>query len=261
MPAIYPTSAQPFHSMDLPVELRIQIYEPIVVVGNIFFRAEYSSSEYKAYHRPSLSILRVSKAVHHEAEETYLTENLFVLPSRFHDRMPYTSEEYFKRGECDLIPSPLFSQRGLQMIKHVYVDTSAEYLPVRPSHWIDDDPEFDRMTQRQRFEEVHASASEQLRVEVYNSVNVLSHNMSALTTIQLGFAQVHCPMGCCRNIDCYDSELVQLLSVMKSVRILGLRNQEEQDKFMKSWSEMSDQWHDPDDDSVPEWPNITPGTV
>ncbi|KAF3040397.1 hypothetical protein E8E11_007956 [Didymella keratinophila] len=47
---------------------------------------------------------------------------------------------------------------------------------------------------------------------------------------------------------------------MKSVRILGLRNQEEQDQFMKSWSEMSGQWHDPDHDYVPEWPNTTPST-
>ncbi|KAF3036641.1 hypothetical protein E8E11_004871 [Didymella keratinophila] len=144
MPAISPTPAQPARFMDLPVELRVQIYELLVVVGKIFFRTEYSPSEHRAYHRPSLSILRVSKAVHHEAEETYLTKNLFVLPSRFHDRMPYTSEEDFERGKYDLIRSPLFSQRGLQIIKLIdpqrHVLLLALHLSTRANDYWDGPP-------------------------------------------------------------------------------------------------------------------------
>jgi hypothetical protein len=81
---------QTFRFLDLPAELRCQIYEYFVVVGKIFYSPDYYSvknekrfKDWEAYRTPELTILRVCKQMHSEAEEIYLSKNLFVLPDFF----------------------------------------------------------------------------------------------------------------------------------------------------------------------------------
>lgn len=75
--------------LSLPAELRVRIYEELLVVGKVFLddHGRYTHHEtppreidMNYYRKPSLAILRVSKLVHEEAEEVYLSKNLFVFP-------------------------------------------------------------------------------------------------------------------------------------------------------------------------------------
>ncbi|KAF2997626.1 hypothetical protein E8E13_004402 [Curvularia kusanoi] len=74
------TSNTVFRFMDLPVESRLQIYGHLVVVGKVFYTPDAQSihnsarfKDFRAYRKPHLSILRVSKAVHKEAERYNVT--------------------------------------------------------------------------------------------------------------------------------------------------------------------------------------------
>lgn len=64
--------------MDLPVELRLLVYEELVVVGKVFFTPDYYElteggrfKDYEQYRKPRLQILRVSREVRNEAERVY----------------------------------------------------------------------------------------------------------------------------------------------------------------------------------------------
>jgi hypothetical protein len=66
--------------MDMPTEIRLLIYEELLIVGKVFYkprRYEVNSGcrfiDHKKYRKPPLQIFCVSKQVHQEAEEVYLS--------------------------------------------------------------------------------------------------------------------------------------------------------------------------------------------
>lgn len=225
--------------MDLPVELRLRVYEELVVVGKVFYTPEEASLDsiarfegYSAYLKPSLAILRVSRTVHNEAEYVYMSQNLFVLPFEFEHQYPFGNH-----GTLD--HRLIFSERAIHHVKHVGVEIRSAYsLTMDRSYWNwkeKQDPGcFDPMTGTERLELAHHHAL----VSYWEAFHWLSSNildMDVLQTIELDFTGAYCPLGCCRLVE-INKDLAKLFSRMKSVRILGLRHEDEKETLLTTWS-------------------------
>jgi hypothetical protein len=111
--------ARPCGLLALSTELRCQIYERLVVIGKVFYTPEQYSirnekrlKDSKAYKTPELSILRVCKQIHDEAEDIYLSRNLFVLPDFF-----ACKEFNYSKHQC--LKRPLFSSAGPKLVKNI----------------------------------------------------------------------------------------------------------------------------------------------
>ena len=93
---------------------------------------------------------------------------------------------------------------------------------------------FDSMTAADRLAKAHEEARDNfLEIEIDMVVELME--FSALQTLELDFSNAYCPFGCCRQTF-LDAFYPSLLHPLKSIRIVGLRNQTEKDTLMTSWS-------------------------
>ena len=120
----------PFRFLDLPPELRMLIYGELVVVGRVFFSPDWYEieegrrfDEYKQSTRPNLAILRVSRAVHDEAEDIYLSKNIFVLPPLWNYVQPARLDGDETRYIWDVSGSSLllaYRKSGISALRSVF---------------------------------------------------------------------------------------------------------------------------------------------
>lgn len=223
------TFSQAFRFMELPPELRVQVYEELVVVGKIFYTPdEYEMEEsciyedVELYSAPMLSILRVSKAICGEASHVYLSQNTFVLPPRWPVLLPLWRGSTTNRY--------LFSRTANLSIRRIAVMLNPRgYSYPLTMCWSDWDnvmlPSFDGLTQKERTEMAHDFAEEQLSDD-RNLIAARITWFQDLHTIDIDFANAYCPVGCCRILWL---DWDRVLEFTKNVRLYGLSSMAEAD--------------------------------
>jgi hypothetical protein len=233
------------------VELRCQVYEYFVVAGKIFYspdeysvRNEKRFKDWEAYRAPELTILRVCKQLHSEAEKIYLSKNLFVLPDFLSHREPF--RQYPRQEACVSLPDrPLFSKAAAKILKNI----SVSFNPRVPtpelldySHWNSmeresSDLKFDTLSAQERLERAHDESSFMLKDTWENEMDSMitffpTFKINRLRYVEIDVTNAYCQIGCCR----LHGDSVPYLIFMQeplNVTILGVRHKSEEEDTME----------------------------
>lgn len=228
----------PFRFMDLPPELRLRVYEELVVVGKVAYITPTCSHEgsrrLREYRRPDLTILRVSRQAHWEAEKIYLSKNQFVLPLEFYKWAPFDKP-------CDERSGILFSKRALNILKHISHEISGQAVnmggDISSFLWKAGQDDFALLSRPDRREQLHDSAMDMYYDEESQLLDALL-SLTGLTTIEFNYRYAYCPMGCCRMLPEFgiESFWTGLACGIQGIRFQGLLHRGERDHIMETWA-------------------------
>lgn len=238
----------PFRFFDLPTEIRVMIYQEVLVVGKVF----YTPDEYdvwngkrcrghQLYHKPELQLLRVCKQIHAEAEPVYLSKNFFVLPIKWYKCQPFKELHWFRIRDLNSHARHLFSPAGLFHVKNISISVDqklAEPKGMTVDNWKHEElvygsTSFAQLSHDKRFERVHNHMCEDVEWKWNTMTDHLNHFQNGLNYIEVDFSNAFCPIGDCRPIG-FAVDVWIKQAAPTTLDIIGLRTREEQGLFILS---------------------------
>jgi hypothetical protein len=215
------------------------VYEHLVVVGKVFYSHKQTTADtdcrftgWADHSVPDMSLLRVSKQIHKEAEDVYLTKNMFVMPDEFIDRLPFSGPES-KPGAFPFVDRPLVYSDGWLRLKNLsfgYTACGDYSFKMSSTHWDamrkKEFRSFTAKTQAQRFEFTHGYVRESQKCDWDYAGDRLVQCCTTLDQLKLDFSNAIYPFSCCRDFDMQFKYLRKLQP--KGIRLLGLIYDEEE---------------------------------
>jgi hypothetical protein len=208
------------------------------VIGKVFYTPnkwdrnnQVRFDDWELYRTPQVQLLRVCKQIHGEAEQVYLSKNLFVLPTEFTEYAPFKDNVSRSRGSRSL-----FSINAFDCVRNLsFAICTRQDNPLSiPRTW----PPADRLTLQstngtKRIVLAHNFTV--CKVDDYWSVVLsdLYYFRIDFDYLEFDFTNAFCPTGCCRMIDLPDDYQVLKHLSPKCTVVLGLDwDKEETARFL-----------------------------
>lgn len=238
-----------FRFLDLPAELRCLVYEELLVVGKVYFKTTGDQSLSKrrttrfedkdSFRKPYLAILRTCKMVHEEAEKTYLSMNLFVLPPQWQMHALFTCRPH------EFNNRHLFSPRGLEYVRNLSIAMDQEELLDNKDSLVDvwhwghlPTFDYDSMTEEERLEFVHDHIIDEMwrnwelpTADALREMRYESSNWS-MKSIEIDWTNAYCHQGCCRPLYIFNIGWLFYLQPARIINI-GTRSQGENENILR----------------------------
>jgi hypothetical protein len=210
------------------------IYKEVLFVRKVHYAPEEQLNAgrhcyERGYEKPQLSLLRVCKQVHAEAEPLYLSMNLFELPDNFTECEPFCGLSDGRNR------SWVFSEAAFHHVRNLSIPFTTNQLRVTyyRTHWCTyedhhGDGSYMRLTDAERREQVHTLQNGNDWYD-WGQVQLNLHKFeTTMEYVEVDFSDAYSTCGCCRLLPaCIDRWILRLKP--KVLIVSGLLAGEETD--------------------------------